>query len=305
MTKKKQTTVSCIPMARMKVIFTFLGSVLGTKPLNPDIVKDFIASRAADLAIMKAEVASAHKLLQSWVEKMKKHSDKTEDEIKAELLSSPMTVFSRTKEGNPYINSYMIKGMLKENSDNLRKTLALTKGHALNPQLKGIKNNMTKYAHVFVNEDMTGKSVLLHDMDGNDIGNVQGELQRPLRVDTMQGPRVALAISENIPVTSQIEFNIFYMRPVTKEILIETLNLGLFNGIGQWRNSGEHGNFMFEILEEEENFPFDPVKVRESIIEALASDKNRPGAIYRGETTLDAALRKRTAKATTAAEKIA
>lgn len=77
------------------------------------------------------------------------------------------------------------------------------------------------------------------------LNGEMGNCQRPLRAQTMQGERVALANSEAIPAGSSIEFDIVMLDPGDKAMIEEWLDYGSLNGIGQWRNSGK-GAFTWE-----------------------------------------------------------
>jgi hypothetical protein len=83
-------------------------------------------------------------------------------------------------------------------------------------------------------------------------GTQIGSCQRPLRAETAQGPRVALANSETCPAGTWCEFTIINKRPerVTDEHIEMWLYKGRDNGIGQWRNSGK-GIFKAKILSTE------------------------------------------------------
>ena len=76
--------------------------------------------------------------------------------------------------------------------------------------------------------------------------------QRPLRAQTMQGERVALASSETIPAGSYVIFEIAMLLDSHEKAVIEALNYGTLRGFGQWRNSGK-GRFHYEILERTES----------------------------------------------------
>ena len=79
-----------------------------------------------------------------------------------------------------------------------------------------------------------------------------GSCQRPLRAQTMQGERVAIADSEEIQAGAFVEFDVVMMahekKPIGPELIEEWLEFGAFNGLGQWRNAG-HGAFTYEVLE--------------------------------------------------------
>jgi len=70
---------------------------------------------------------------------------------------------------------------------------------------------------------------------------------RPLRAETMQGERVALASSETVPAGTTFEFEVTTLAPALEDMLKAALDYGALKGIGQWRNSGK-GRFSYEIL---------------------------------------------------------
>ena len=72
-----------------------------------------------------------------------------------------------------------------------------------------------------------------------------GNCQRPLRAQTAQGERIALANSEAVPAGSWIEFNVVCLSDAYEKAVREWLDYGQFKGIGQWRNSGM-GRFTWE-----------------------------------------------------------
>jgi hypothetical protein len=72
--------------------------------------------------------------------------------------------------------------------------------------------------------------------------------ERPLRAQTAQGERVALANSETVPEGSYIDVEIECMTDAMYDLAVECLDYGKRRGIGQWRNSGK-GRFTYEIIE--------------------------------------------------------
>lgn len=75
-------------------------------------------------------------------------------------------------------------------------------------------------------------------------------LTRPLRAQTAQGERVALAHSEMTPPGSWIEFALKVRGNVLpKKVLEEWLEYGQDRGLGQWRNAS-YGSFKsFSLVE--------------------------------------------------------
>ena len=69
--------------------------------------------------------------------------------------------------------------------------------------------------------------------------------ERPLRAQTAQGERVALSCSESIPAGSTMEIEITTLTDDLMNTVIEWLDYGKLNGLGQWHNSGK-GRFSWE-----------------------------------------------------------
>lgn len=74
--------------------------------------------------------------------------------------------------------------------------------------------------------------------------------ETPLRAETAQGPRVALAHSETCPAGSWIEMDILTRQDDLMKYVPEWLNSGMFSGISQWRNAGK-GRFVWEQLDKD------------------------------------------------------
>ena len=71
--------------------------------------------------------------------------------------------------------------------------------------------------------------------------------ERPLRAQTMHGPRTALARSEQLPAGTWCECWLsIYAGPITEDLLRDLLSYGDHKGMGQWRN-GSRGRFSFTL----------------------------------------------------------
>lgn len=192
----------------MKVRVTFTEALLGTSS-NENVVRDFIASKAPDAATVEDEIAA----------------------IGADAVAEKgMTVFPRV-DGKPVLYDYQIKGFFKDACGMLAR-VKTTKSSALKAYKKIIDGLIfvePRRIPILVNGEI-------------------GECQRSLRVQTAQGERVALAISEEIPAGSSIEFEItLFDEKAHKDAVLEWLDYGRLRGIGQWRNSGK-GRFDYEVL---------------------------------------------------------
>lgn len=197
-------------MKKLRVRITLLEELLGTASANPNIHREFIASKAPDAQSTEEEVASIG--VEAFIDKS-------------------MTVFPRTTEGQPHLWDYQIKGFFKDACSMLHRcpdTLSLT--------LKAYKKIID--GTVFVSP----RRILLQNFAPGPV------CVRPLRASTAQGERIALASSEVAAAGTVLEFVITLLDPANEKHVLEWLNYGEFRGLGQWRNSGK-GRFSYQVLE--------------------------------------------------------
>ena len=199
-------------MEKITVKLTFTEDILGTCPNDEDIYKNFIVDKA------KAKGAE----ISQEVENEELAALPTNEEIE-----KGMTVFPRTNDGVPFLYDYQIKGFFKDTCGMLKKVkdTESSKIKAYKKEIDGLIFTEPRHI-VFENWDM-------------DI------CQRPLRAQTMQGERVALAMSEQIKAGATVTFDIVCFTDSHMEAVREWLNYGKYRGIGQWRNSGK-GRFEWD-----------------------------------------------------------
>lgn len=212
-------------MEKMRVKLTFIDEVLGTASSDPEIHRSYIASKGPDALTIEEELETL-----------------TVDEV----TEKGMTIFSKDKDGNPVLWNYQIRGFFKSACSAMR-----TIKDSKSSKLKAYKKQIDLRIFVFADANDRANRMIPIRVEG-DVGNCQ----RPLRAQTMQGERVALANSESIPAGSSIEFDIVMLDPNDKAMIEEWLDYGSLNGIGQWRNSGK-GAFTWEHV--------DPVKPKSKI----------------------------------------
>lgn len=194
---------------KMKVRLTFTEELLGTKPGDPDVYGNYIASKAPDAKTMAEEIEAF------GIE---------------EVAEKGVTVFLRTKDGLPYLEDYTIKGFFKDSCGVLRKVPG-----TISSKVKAFKKEIDGLVFAYPRE------IILHMPDGLDY------CQRPLRAATPQGERVSLAKSESAPAGTWIEFEIECLTETMYDLVVELLDYGAKRGMGQWRNSGK-GRFTWEWL---------------------------------------------------------
>lgn len=197
----------------IKVKVTMFEEILGTASANPEIHEEFIASKAPDAPSREEEVAAVGA---------------------EEVFEKGMTVFPRDKDGRPIAWDYQWKGFFKDACGALRKIpkTACSAIKAYKKEIDGLIFPEPRQIPI--------------EFDGE-----MGVCQRPLRGQTAQGERIALASSESIPAGATMTFDIRMLLPEHEKAVREMLNYGQLRGFGQWRNSGK-GRFKYEILEERE-----------------------------------------------------
>lgn len=199
-------------MRRLHVEVRYTEEMLGTASADPEIHSRFIASKAADAASIEEEVAAI------GVE---------------EATEKAMTVFPR-ENGRPFTWDYQWKGFFKDSCGMMRRATG-----SKSAKVKAYKKEIDGL--VFV----VPRKVPLVLPEGEAIG----ECQRPLRAQTAQGERIALAHSETVPACTTQEFDVALLKDDLVPVVLEWLAYGEFHGTGQWRNSGK-GRFVCRVTDE-------------------------------------------------------
>lgn len=207
-------------MKKVHIALTFLDPILGMSPSNPDIYMDYIASKAPDGAATADELAALPAL----------------DDIESgEEDPTTVTVFPRTRNGEPCLFDYQIRGFFKDSC-------------GLLSYVRGVDENGKKTKKKA--GTLSGKTVAYKKViDGNIFVSPRkipiyfdGPMtlcQRPLRAQTPMGERIALACSEQIPEGAKIAFDVTLYNDDDLDLLAEWMTYGRDHGMGQWRNSGK------------------------------------------------------------------
>lgn len=196
----------------IKIRLTLTEEMLGTASANPDIHSEFIASKAPDAQKLEDEVAA---LGADAVEK------------------KGMTIFARDEDGDPCVWDYQIKGFFKDAAQMMKKVPG-----SASSALKAYKKEIDGAIFVYP------RKIKLTMPEGGEIG----VCQRPLRAQTMQGERVALASSETVPAGTTLTFTVQFLNKADVAPCVEWLNYGALRGLGQWRNSGK-GRFLWDQMD--------------------------------------------------------
>ena len=207
-------------MKKVHVKLTFLEGVLGTAPNNQDIYADYIASNAPNAKTMEEEIEAIG--VDGVTEK-------------------GITVFPRTEDGKPFLYDYQIKGFFKDACSMLSRVGG--KGDDGKKKKVNESSKLTAYKKVIDGLIFVLPRKIPFEYDGEIT-----LLQRPLRAQTMQGERICLASSEQVPAGATIEFDVLCLADENMAAVKEWLDYGVLRGIGQWRNAS-YGRFMYEMTE--------------------------------------------------------
>lgn len=178
--------------------------------------------------IMLGTVPKSPEIYKSYIASKAADLGLAEEEVATveSLEEKGWTGFHRDERG-PFVYNYLVKGFLCESARTLKQW----------GNLKQLQDKFKRY--VFV----TPRRIR--------IPEPAGVLERPLRAQTAQGPRVALTRSDYVEAGAVIRFKleVLDVAGITEGCLKDVLSYGSRLGLGQWR-SGSYGTFDVLKLEE-------------------------------------------------------
>lgn len=206
---------------KLHISLEFLEPVLGMTPGDPAIYESFIGSKAPDAMNIEEEI------LAYGVD---------------DVVERGMTVFPKLDDGTPFFWDYQIKGFFKDACG------ALSRCAGKDPET-GKKLPVNESAKIRAYKKIID-GVIFVDQRRIPImsDKPMGLCQRPLRAQTMQGERVALAMSEEIPAGAKMEFDVSLLSAEYVPAVKEWFEYGKLRGLGQWRNASK-GRFLATVAE--------------------------------------------------------
>lgn len=203
---------------------TFTEPLLGGACNNPDVHAEYIASKAETPAASKEELEAI-----------------TPTADPGAVMERMKGVFPKDNDGL-FLWDYQLRGFFKENLGFLIDIGEIDLSKWI------YKRAVQGLVYIYP------RRIRLLNKYAKPILNAEEELSRPLRADTLQGPRVALATSEMLPAGTQIRYTIDLIltsnakskMKITEEMLEATLAFGSKSGFGQWR-SAHFGRYDYQL----------------------------------------------------------
>ena len=172
---------------------------------------------------MLGTVAMDPEIYKSYIESKKPEDKSNEDESDTvmKIEEKGWTGFHKDEQGL-FIYEYMVKGFLKAAGNVLKDIM----------KIKALRSKIDDFVFIQPRRIYLGQN------------EPDGILERPIRVMTMQGPRVSLIRSDYVKAGTVITFQITMVphKEITWEVLGGLLKHGELMGLGQFRNGG-YGRF--------------------------------------------------------------
>lgn len=218
-------------MQTFEVKINFIRDLLGSQPANEEIRKKYITAK-----IMTGRTGDSAEIAMDKVQSEIDNYQKDETTRVEEVETKGLTVFYRDEKGRPSLSDIQIRGFMKDAFAFVgKKNKWLT------------KKSGEAYSTDDAYKKYIGERLSFEKQYYPLIGEIT-MLERPLRVMTMQGPRVGLASSElakapqTILVRLKIDDDEF-----KKDYLDAIFSRGEFKGISQWANA-QYGTFNYELM---------------------------------------------------------
>lgn len=210
-------------MKTLKVTITFITESLGLSPSDPEVYKNYIATKNPDGPSKDEKIAKEIQAVKN---------DSETDDPEGEVVKKQMTIFLKDKDGNPVIHDHQIKGFFKDACGALQKM----KDEEMAKESAKIK----AYKKI-----IDGDIFVYPEYIPINVAGDKGVCERPLRTSGPSGDRVALAASETVPAGSSATFYVT-VPDIYENVVLEWLNYGVFRGFSQWRNAGK-GRFLYDV----------------------------------------------------------
>lgn len=175
------------------------------------------------LTEMLGTVSKDEEVYKNFIESKKPESRADEDEsLTVEKLEEKGWTGFHKDDNGLFIFEYMIKGFMKQAGNVMKEII----------KIRALRSKIDDF--IFINPRRIYFGV----------NEVDGYIERPLRVMTMQGPRVCLARSDYMRAGYELSFKIGLLKhkEINWDVINELMSYGKLSGLGQFRNGG-YGRF--------------------------------------------------------------
>lgn len=217
---------------RYNVMLEILDRIDGGTPKDPNLIEGWIKAKTGFDDARTAEIVAEHKL----------DPDKAAALLLEERKDAQWCGFRRDAIGH-FIETRQLKAMMREALTNV--------GFA--KKRRGSRNVMQH--GVEVRGHKGGPKVYLTDHEGQPLGDPMTE-ERPIHVQTPQGPRSALTKTDYFGPGTTVLFEIWVLgvpsqeeRSLNRQQVVDMLTFAQQNGIGANRSQGS-GKFRVVLFEE-------------------------------------------------------
>jgi hypothetical protein len=235
-----------------RITLTLVGPLLGSAPADPDVYSTYIASKAPPGTDVLEESGLPDEKKGITVFRRKVVGEKEGKNEAGQTILVPVV-----DPNTCILLPYIVKGFLKSAAGAMKYVLPdarTVKGQFDRIPEEGEEWTEDAPAKPKAREGWTAHRSVIDDhvfIAPRQIELVMPSgltyLERPLRCETPQGPRVALAKSEMAPAGTQLTFTVRLMSDkFTTRMLAECLSYGQFQGLGQWRTSDLYGQFTWK-----------------------------------------------------------
>lgn len=225
-------------MVNVRLLLT--EEALGTTSASKEVYRDYVVGkfeRAAKDGKAGSMLVGGRVVDITPEEAAARGLDEAEAIAADEADARGTTVFPRMEvDGDPdvpFLYDYQLKGFFKETFKALR--------YADNKSVCAVKAYRQR-----IDGCLFPYPRRMPFMTEDGPAHVAGNCERPLRAQTPQGERVALASSEAVPAGCFVDAKLLVLDKKMWPALRECLTYGSLRGLCQWRNSGK-GRFVWRI----------------------------------------------------------
>lgn len=228
-------------MKKYTVDIEFVRDVIGSNAADEKIKQSYIKTKmttgrtgvSGDIATKKIDEEQRNNMTDEGLSKLMESSE-----------DCSLTLFYRNEKGEPCIADHQLRDFVKE-------AFSFLNGqnkYLCKKAKDGVEGGAygSDYAKRWISERINFLERFCSFTKKPEVAT----MERPIRMQTMQGPRVALKSSEYIKAGNGITVRMCTTDDVDIKIVKELFDRGMWHGLGQWSNA-QFGSFKVNSFKEE------------------------------------------------------